>query len=97
MKQIKIAILHGSCLCTFYHNGRANVMIIDSVEVDKNHRRKGVGTLLMQKVAELAKKHQVDSVELNVNKDNIPAKKLYEKMGFKKTNKNHYRIILNNK
>ena len=84
----------GSCLCTFYNNGKANVMIIDSVKVAKSHRRLGIGTLLIQRAIELAKKHNVDSIELNVNKDNIPAKKLYEKMGFKKTNKDYYRILL---
>lgn len=84
----------GSCLCTFYNNGKANVMIIDNVGVNDTHRRQGIGTKVIQKALLLAKKHEVDSVELNVNKDNLPAKNLYEKMGFTKTNKDYYRIIL---
>lgn len=70
-------------------------MIIDSVEVDQDHRRQGIGTQLMQEALALAEKHGVDSVELNVNKDNLAAKRLYEKMGFKITSKDYYRKILN--
>jgi|SRR3989344_6507210 len=95
MKQEIIKTEHGSCLCTFYNNGKANVMIVDSVDVDKDHRKKGIGIILMKKAIELAKKNKVDSIDLNVNKENIAAKKLYEKAGFIKTNKDYYRMILN--
>lgn len=84
----------GSCICTFYHNGQANVMIIDNVKVDKNHRRKGVGTTLMKEAIIIAKKRKVDSIELVVNSDNTVAKRLYKKNGFNKTKKDHYRFIL---
>lgn len=95
ISQVKINVgSAGSCIATFYNNGAANVMIIDSVTVDKGYRRQGTGTQLIQKALRLAKKHQIDSVELNVNKDNLAAKRLYEKMGFSKTNKDYYRIIL---
>ena len=94
MKQTIVDLPHGSCICTFYNNGKANVMIIDCVEVDKMHRGVGIGTNLLKQAIKLAKKENVDSIELNVNKDNIVAKKLYEKMGFKITNKDYYRIIL---
>lgn len=87
----------GSCICTFYHNGKANVMMIDNVQVNKNQRRRGVGTTLMKEAIKLAKNRKVDSIELVVNSDNTVAKRLYEKVGFKKTNKEHYRIILNKK
>lgn len=93
--QDKIEIPHGRCICTFYNNGKANVMIIDSVEVEEQYRGQGTGTKLMQKAIDLAKKNKVDSIELNVNKDNNVGKKLYEKMGFEKTNKDYYRVILN--
>ena len=91
-KVLKIA--YGSCLCTFYNNGKANIMIIDRFEVESEHRGKGIGTLLLQKAIELAKTQHVDSIELTVNNDNKPAKKLYKKMGFKKTDKDYYRILL---
>jgi len=84
----------GSLICTFYHNGQANVMIIDGVEVDKTHRRKGVGTTLMNEAIKIAKKRKVDSIELVVNSDNIVAKRLYKKAGFNNTKKEYYRLIL---
>jgi len=84
-----------SCFCTFYNNGKADVMIIDSVLTNEEYRRQGYGTKLMAEAIKLAKKMKVDSVELNVNKNNVAAKKLYEKIGFEKTKKDYYRLILN--
>lgn len=86
--------LLGSCICTFYNNGKANVMIIDNVNVEEQVRRMGVGTDLIKWAIDLAEERNVDSIELNVNKDNKIAKKLYEKMGFMKTNKDYYRLLL---
>ena len=84
-----------SCMGTIYHNGRAMVLAVDSVEVDEKHRRQGLATALMWKVLELARSHGVDSVELVVNADNGEAKGLYEKVGFEKTTKEHWRMLLN--
>jgi ribosomal protein S18 acetylase RimI-like enzyme len=70
-------------------------MVIDSVWTDEEHRGKGYGTKLIEKAIKLAISNNVDSVELVVNSDNIAAKKLYEKVGFEKTNKDYYRLILN--
>lgn len=72
-------------------------MIIDNVQVNKNQRRRGLGTTLMNEAIKIAKNRNVDSIELVVNSDNTIAKRLYEKVGFEKTNKEHYRIILNKK
>lgn len=87
----------GSCILTFYHNGQANVMMIDNVKVDKNHRRHGIGTTLMKEAVKIAKKRKVDSIELVVNSDNTIAKRLYKRVGFKKTDKEYFRLILNKK
>lgn len=87
----------GSCILTFYHNGQAMVMIVDNVKVDKNRRRHGIGTTLMKEAIKIAKKRKVDSIELVVNSDNTVAKKLYKKVGFKKTDKEYFRMILNKK
>jgi ribosomal protein S18 acetylase RimI-like enzyme len=92
--QIKISVPYGSCLGTIYNNGQAWIMVIDSVEVDKNQRRRGIGTALMTKAIEVAKEYNIDSIELIVNDYNEAAKELYKKVGFLKTNKEHYRIIL---
>jgi len=96
MRQVKLSIKNiSSCICTFYNNGKASVMLIDNVQTKKEFRGKGYGTKLINKAMNLAKKNKVDSVELVVNKNDEIAKRLYEKTGFKKTNKDYYRIILN--
>ena len=96
MRQIKLSIKNiSSCLCTFYNNGKANVMLIDSVQTKEEFRGKGYGAKLIKKAIKLAEERKVDSIELAVNKINKIAKKLYEQAGFEKTNKDYYRIILN--
>lgn len=97
MEQIKIWEGNkGSCICTLYNNGRANVMVIDSLEVFPEYREQGVGTALMKQAIKIAKRNKVGAVELLVNEDNVAAKGLYEKMGFKCVpRKNYYRLILN--
>ena len=96
MRQVKLSIKNiSSCLCSFYNNGKADIMMIDSVKTKKEFRGKGYGTKLINKAINLAKKNKVDSIELVVNKDNKIAKMLYEKTGFKKTKKDYYRLILN--
>jgi len=71
-------------------------MIIDSVFVEKDLRRRGIGTKLMKKAMDLAIMEEVGSVELVVNDDNKIAKGLYEKVGFEKTKKEYFRKILKN-
>jgi ribosomal protein S18 acetylase RimI-like enzyme len=93
---MQIKVEHGSCIGTIYHNGKALIMVIDNVEVDKDHRHQGIGTTLMQKAIETALNHDVDAIELLVNSDNEIAKGLYQKLGFQKTNKEHHRMILRN-
>ena len=96
MRQITLSVENfASCLCTFYNNGKANIMMIDNVQTKEEFREKGYGTKLIKKALALAKKLEIDSVELVVNKDNNIAKSLYEKVGFEKTNKDYYRFILN--
>ena len=57
MKQIKLDVDNICfCLCTFYNNGKANVMLIDSVWTDEKYRHQGYGNKLMKKVIELARK-----------------------------------------
>ena len=93
MRQIKLDYLGvSSCLCTFYNNGKANVMVIDSVFTEEKSRCQGYATILMAKALMLARKYNVGAIELVT--DNPIAKKFYKRIGFKKTNKIQYRIIL---
>ena len=69
-------------------------MLIDDVKVDERRRHQGIGTVLMEKAIEIAKENGVDCIELLVNGDNVAARGLYRKVGFKKTGKDHLRLIL---
>lgn len=54
---------------------------ITNIVVHKNYRHHGIGSLLLEKLIELAKIK--DSITLEVNTKNIYAQKLYLKYGFK--------------
>ena len=55
---------------------------ISDLIVSETHRGQGIGSMLMEKVKEVAKENGVDRVQLNVNALNSGAIKLYEKQGF---------------
>lgn len=86
-----------SCICTIFNNGKAKVMMLDSVFVGEPYRGQGYGQKLMEAVIDFAKTQDIDSVELQVNQDNQVAISLYEKSRFQKTDKYYYRLILNKK
>ncbi|MCK4381549.1 MAG: GNAT family N-acetyltransferase [Candidatus Lokiarchaeota archaeon] len=48
------------------------------------YRKKGVGSLLLEKAMEHLKKIKVEKVRVNIKKRAVEAAKLYEKMNFKK-------------
>ena len=57
---------------------------------DVSLMNKGLGTLLMAKTIEEIKenyKENYDNIGLFVSKDNLKATRIYEKLGFKRTNK----------
>ena len=96
MQQIKLNVDgKASCLCTLYNNGKADIMVIDDVQTKEEFRGRGYGTKLIAKAINLAKELNIDSVELQVNRTNPIAMKLYENAGFEKTDKEYYRLILN--
>jgi ribosomal-protein-alanine N-acetyltransferase len=59
--------------------------VISSIAIDKDYRGKGLAEkLLIASIGEM-KLNKVSSILLYVNVNNLPALKLYEKMGFQKT------------
>lgn len=56
---------------------------ITNIVVNKNFRRKSVGSTILKNLINLAKQDNITSITLEVNCTNIPAIKLYEKFGFK--------------
>ena len=56
---------------------------ITNIVVKKGYRGRGIGSLLLKKLIEIAKKSEFDVLGLEVNENNISAIRLYEKYGFK--------------
>ena len=55
-----------------------------NVAVDPMHRKKGLGTTLLDKVHQEGRKYAIKVAYLEVRETNETAQKLYEKMGYQK-------------
>jgi ribosomal protein S18 acetylase RimI-like enzyme len=66
-----------------------------AISLLKEHRNKGIGTLLMEKMIDLLKENGYGQVSLSVDKANY-AVKLYQKLGFEiiEENKQDYLMLL---
>jgi ribosomal protein S18 acetylase RimI-like enzyme len=61
---------------------------ISSVSVIREFKNMQIATNLLIQVVDYGKKYEFKSLRLQVNRNNLPAKRLYEKFGFKeKSNK----------
>ena len=57
---------------------------ITNIVTAKKYRNKNIGSLMLSKLIEMSKNEKgITSITLEVNSNNIPAQKLYEKFGFK--------------
>lgn len=57
---------------------------ITDIVTAKDFRKNGIGSRLLENLIDLAKREKgISSITLEVNENNIPAIKLYEKFGFK--------------
>ena len=57
---------------------------ITNIVTKKKYRKNGVGSMLLSKLIEYSKLNTgISSITLEVNNNNLPAIKLYEKYGFK--------------
>jgi len=65
---------------------------VTNVAVSGQHRRKGIGRFLMEKLMELARDSGMDSMTLEVRVTNAAARHLYQQMGFVESGirKNYY-------
>lgn len=66
---------------------------IMNVVTRKDYRNKGVGTILLNELISICKEFKVNFIFLEVNEENKPAIKLYEKVGFENVGirKNYYK------
>lgn len=65
---------------------------LHNIAVAKEHQRRGIGKLLFEKLIAALREKGVRELFLMVRASNIPAQKLYEHVGFKKTGRrsNYY-------
>lgn len=56
---------------------------ITDIVVKKDFRKRGIGSLLLQKLISISKELKFKELTLEVNSNNEPAQKLYLKFGFK--------------
>ena len=56
---------------------------ITNIVTKKSKRQKGIGKQLLEKLIDMTKKHNKNSISLEVNEKNIPAINLYKNLGFK--------------
>lgn len=66
-----------------------------TIAVDKDYKKMGIGTSLLNHLIERSKRDSVHQIWLEVSTKNTPAIKLYEKFGFKimGIRKNYYQKI----
>ena len=64
--------------------------LIEDVAVNKNHRGKGIGKSLVEKLIEIGKQKNCDKIVLNTSEKNS---KFYEKIGFEK---NEVQMVIRN-
>jgi ribosomal protein S18 acetylase RimI-like enzyme len=57
------------------------------IAVSEKYKGKGLGLIMMNQLITFAKQNKVKQIKLSVDNDNAPAIKLYEKLGFKLTEK----------
>lgn len=69
-------------------------MIIDNVRTKPEFRRRGCAFGMMRRAIEIAGEHEVDCIELFVATFNTGGIALYQKLGFKRTQNEHQRLIL---
>jgi ribosomal protein S18 acetylase RimI-like enzyme len=63
----------------FFHGG--NILNIQNLYVIPDLRGHGIGTALMDKIIEIAKKEKVTDIHVEVLEENVEAQEFYTKLG----------------
>ena len=66
-----------------HHHEPSEYLYLDDLCVTKRHRNSGIGTHLIQTAEEYAKHTGIPAVVLHVEKCNLLAYKLYERLGYR--------------
>jgi diaminobutyrate acetyltransferase len=74
-----------------------DIFFVWQIGVDKNQRKKGVGSALLEKVIEYAKENDIKKVHATVETINEPSQRLFESKGFSNISaENGYKIVREN-
>lgn len=68
--------------CAYMNNMELKTFFLQMIFVDRFHQHKGIARLLLEKLFEISKEHGMHYGRLTVDRSNVNAQKLYEKMGF---------------
>lgn len=63
-----------------HHNGRVGE--IQEFFINENHRGKGIGRQLIEKIMQYAEEHNLKSIEVTTNKRRVENVMIYENLGF---------------
>ena len=74
----------GFIIGTIYYERAELTGHILTINIREAHRRKGVGIALLEEMEKQFKEQGVTVCRLEVREDNIPAIRLYEKLGYKR-------------
>ena len=80
----------------YYLNENNKFIFISIIAVKKTYRGQGLGKWLMANVVELIS-DKFNIISLEVSKDNISAKKLYESFGFEIVEDRGQKVLMNRK
>jgi ribosomal-protein-alanine N-acetyltransferase len=63
---------------------------LPDIVVDEKYRGRGLGRLLLEESIKILKDKEIDSIFLEVRESNMPARTLYEHIGFEQIGKRKY-------
>lgn len=75
-----------------YVAGHGSIAMLHALEVLPDHRRKGLGVLMMRQAAFWAQQHGLEWFSLLTTDENLPSNALYTSLGFQAVGHYHYRI-----
>lgn len=84
----------GMGLTVFIHTPRGLRARIEDLVIDQQHRRRGLGNMLVRRLVAEAKKRRVLWAELTSRRDRAETEIFYKKLGFRPRDTNVYRLSL---
>jgi ribosomal protein S18 acetylase RimI-like enzyme len=74
---------------------RPGELLVESIVVTAAWRRQGIGTALLEQLADYGRQHDYQRIGLEIAKDNTAARHLVERLGFKPVTIQHTPIFWN--